>query len=66
MGVNPNQGMFLAAVLSNIGKGHAVYPAPPTLHKKRRVKVVNQNGVVFLSSCLQKFVKAGWGPPPPP
>jgi len=25
MGVNPNHGMFFAAVLSHIGKGHAVF-----------------------------------------
>jgi len=36
MGVNPNQGMFLAAVLSNIGKGHAVPPPPPLKKKKKK------------------------------
>jgi hypothetical protein len=25
MGVNPNHGMFFAAVLSHIGEGHAVF-----------------------------------------
>jgi len=29
MGVNPNQGMLLAAVLSHIGKGYAVIVPPP-------------------------------------